>query len=295
MRRFMLPRHNRRMLRLAPSKEPLWRTPSSLQLGADPAIRVDDVTPWQESLLSALHDGIPDAMILPLAAASGAPAEDAAAFVEHISPALTFVRGRRQRTRVELPGELGVGETDALLGALDAVGLDVVSTTRWAQADPDPAVPVVIVAHRLVEPRRAARLMARDVTHLPIELAGDRVTVGPLVVPGVTACLACVHAHRRDADPAWPLLAAQMLERGTFRTDLALLWEAGILAGRLLSSPHPQTASVTVSAADVRRSWHGHRPHAECWCRSPEGIATSDEVVARSPATTTVTEFDRPA
>jgi hypothetical protein len=28
-------------------------------------------------------------------------------------------------------------------------------------------------------------------------------------VPGRTSCLRCAHLHRRDADPAWPLLAVQ--------------------------------------------------------------------------------------
>lgn len=283
------------MLRLSPSHSPLWRTPSSLQLGADPSIRIDDVTPWQESLLSALHDGIPDAMILPLARVSGAGPDDAADFVARISPALTVATGVRRRVRVELPAELAIDEADALAGALGVAGMEVVDTTRWARPDPDPAVPVIVVAHRLVEPRRAALLMAHDVTHLPIELAGDRVTIGPLVVPGTTGCLACRHAHRRDADPTWPLLAAQLLGRAAFRTDLALLWEAGIVAARLLAAPTPQPASVTLSAEAVRRSWHGHRPHAECWCRSPEGIATSGEDDVRSPATTTATAYDRPA
>ncbi len=283
------------MLRLAPSHAPLWRTPSSLQLGSEPGIRVDDVTPWQESLLSALHDGIPDAMILPLARVAGAPADAAAAFVARISPALTVGTPPRPRVCVELPADIDIGDADALTDALEVGGVEVVATTRWAQAHPDPTVPVIVVAHRLVEPRRAATLMARDVPHLPLELAGDRVTVGPFVIPGVTACLACTHAHRRDADPSWPLLAAQMLARGAMRTDRALLWEAGILAGRLVTGASPHAASVSVRSADVRRSWHGHRPHAECWCRSPEGIATSGEVATRSPATTTATAFDRPA
>lgn len=283
------------MLRLAPSHVPLWRTPSSLQLGADSGIRVDEVTPWQESLLSALHDGIPDAMILPLATVSGATPADAVAFVERITPALTVETARHRRARVEFPPDLGVGEGDALLGALEAVGLELVTTTRWAEPAPDPAVPVIVVAHRLVDPRRAALLMARDVPHLPVELTGDRVTVGPFVVPGVTACLACVHAHRRDADPAWPLLAAQMLERGAFRTDLALLWEAGVLAGRLVAGPSRPSASVTVSAADVRRQWHGHRPHAQCWCRSPGGTGTSGGDDGPTPATRRVRGSDRRA
>lgn len=45
--------------------------------------------------------------------------------------------------------------------------------------------------------------------HLPVRLTEGRAVVGPLVVPGATACLRCVDAHCTDADPAWPLLVRQ--------------------------------------------------------------------------------------
>lgn len=296
------------MLRLAPSHPPLWRSPSSLQLGVDPAVRLEEVTVWQETLLDALHDGIPDAMLLPLARTAGAPVDGAAEFVERISVALMPGASPLAPIRVELPAELGIAEEDALLGGLRASGHRVAQVTRWAPEDPDPSLPTVIVAHRLIDPRRAARLMAVDITHLGIELAGDRVTVGPLVVPGSTPCLACVHAHRRDRDPTWPLVAAQLLGRAAIPTDLALVWEASVLAGRMLRSPDAASASVSVSSASVRRRWRAHRPHDQCLCRSPErsagpsrrdgspgGTGTADEASARSPAPTSATAFARPA
>ena len=49
----------------------------------------------------------------------------------------------------------------------------------------------------------------QDLPHLNVALLGAVATVGPLVVPGRTSCLRCAHLHRRDADPAWPLLAVQ--------------------------------------------------------------------------------------
>jgi hypothetical protein len=39
---------------------------------------------------------------------------------------------------------------------------------------------------------------------------GETGVVGPLVVPGVTSCLRCADLHRRDTDPHWPRLAAQL-------------------------------------------------------------------------------------
>ena len=49
----------------------------------------------------------------------------------------------------------------------------------------------------------------QDLPHVHIGVLGDRAVVGPLVLPGRTSCLRCAHLHRRDADPAWPLLAVQ--------------------------------------------------------------------------------------
>ena len=34
--------------------------------------------------------------------------------------------------------------------------------------------------------------------------------VGPLVIPGRTACLSCLDLTRADRDPAWPLILAQL-------------------------------------------------------------------------------------
>lgn len=294
------------MLRLAPSHPPLWRTDSSMQLGPDGSVRVDDVAPWQEQLLDALTEGIPDAMLLPLARTLGANEADAARFVATIAGALAPAPATALPAQAEIPADISFAEADALAHGLRAGGLDAVSMTRWRHDAPDPALPMILVADRLVEPRRAGALLAADITHLPIELAGDRAVVGPLVVPGVTGCLTCLHAHRTDADESWPLVAAQLIGRERVRTDAGLVLEAAVLAARLLraasTGPVSATAlSVTLSCADVRRVWHAHRPHADCLCRSPERTATAAEDGAlRDPAsrpapTTTATAFARPA
>lgn len=278
------------MLRLAPSHPPLWRTASSLRLGADARTQLDDVTVWQEQLLDALVDGIPDAVLVPLATAYGADPAEVPGFIDRLGDALCPQRPAPLRVRVEVPGDLDAQARDALLGALESSDIEVESVAGWEPDTLDAALPVVTVAAHLVDPRRAARLMAADITHLPVLLAGDRVTVGPLVVPGQTACLACLHAHRTDDDPDWPLLAAQLLARPTADTARPLLIEAGLLAARLLrDTDAAPTRSVLVSAVTGRRRWHAHRVHPRCPCRSLEGIATADGAFPRSTAPTTPT------
>lgn len=287
------------MLRLAPSHPPLWRTASSLQLGADAAIRLDDIAHWQERLLDALREGIPDAMMLPLARSFGAPPRAAERFIARISGALTSHMSVPLDVQVEVPATLRFAESDALLHGLAAADVQLRSLTHWAQDDPDPRVPMIVVVHRLLEPRRAALLMASEIAHLPIELAGDRVHVGPLVIPGHTACLTCDHTRRTELDPSWPLLAAQMIGGEAPATDPALVIEAAVLAARLLRMPPDETPesslSVTVSSAHARRVWHVHRPHAQCSCRSPEGIAMVAEDAFPNVQTSSPTAFARRA
>ena len=56
---------------------------------------------------------------------------------------------------------------------------------------------------------RLDQRVSEGVTHLLLRFVEGRALVGPLVVPGATACLRCLDLHRADADPAWPLLVEQ--------------------------------------------------------------------------------------
>jgi hypothetical protein len=69
----------------------------------------------------------------------------------------------------------------------------VVLARAWAASDP-----LVAGLHR------------SGVPHLVAAVRGETGIVGPLVLPGRTSCLRCADLHRRDADPRWPRLAAQL-------------------------------------------------------------------------------------
>ncbi|MDO8306969.1 MAG: hypothetical protein Q7V58_01255 [Actinomycetota bacterium] len=86
--------------------------------------------------------------------------------------------------------------------AMSAAGLGAAASVREAN--------VAVVAER-GHPDVAALADhdLPDLPHLRIGVLGDRAVVGPIVVPGRTSCQRCAHLHRRDADPAWPLLAVQ--------------------------------------------------------------------------------------
>jgi hypothetical protein len=45
------------------------------------------------------------------------------------------------------------------------------------------------------------------IPHLLLNIVGETIAIGPLVVPGETSCLNCLYLHRKDLNPAWPKLA----------------------------------------------------------------------------------------
>ena len=81
-----------------------------------------------------------------------------------------------------------------------------------------PAVLRVLVA--VGEPDRSIVDAWRE-PHLVVRFVEGHAVVGPLVLPGETACLRCVDAHLSDGDPAWPLLLEQYARHGggTDRAD----------------------------------------------------------------------------
>lgn len=288
------------MLRLDPAFPPLWRSATTLQFGADAVAVIEDPQPWQERLIRELESGIPDAALDPVAMAFGAPEAAADAFVHRIARALVSPPPPALRVCLQTPDGFPRSRTAAVADALASAGFEVAAATWFAA--PGEAVhasaPVVVLAHHVVEPRRAAALMGSDVPHLPLVFTGTGAEIGPYIVPGRTACLACVAAHRRDVDPAWPHVAAQLLGRAAPVLSDALTVEAAIVAAHLISAAarnprRPRFHSLTLRDGSLHRSMRVHRPHAACRCRSLGGTATA--AAPEFPATTTATAFARPA
>ncbi|MGJ0223707.1 hypothetical protein ACQUZK_09930, partial [Streptococcus pyogenes] len=56
------------------------------------------------------------------------------------------------------------------------------------------------------------------------------VLVGPLVRPGVTACLRCLDLERSGRDPCWPTLAAQLTRTTPVAEETTLAATSSALA-----------------------------------------------------------------
>lgn len=79
-----------------------------------------------------------------------------------------------------------------------------------------------------------------DLPHLPVSVYRAHASIGPLVVPGRTPCLNCLHLQRCDTEPEWPHLVDQ--------------WRAA--ASAMAGDADPLLAShAAVSAVAMVRHW----------------------------------------
>ncbi len=135
---------------------------------------------------------------------------------------------------------------------------------------------VVVVGFGTLDPGITWRLMAEGVAHLPVIWGEASVTVGPLVLPGRTACWQCIDLARRDADHAWPLLVAQLVAAGTRNfveestlAGIAAALTVGHVLGVLDGRPptrHGVMTEIRLPGAEPQQSvW---QPHPECGCHT---------------------------
>lgn len=144
---------------------------------------------------------------------------------------------------------------------------------------PDGAADLVVLARPWAASDPLAAANDAQVPHLIATVRGDVGIVGPLVVPGVTGCLRCADLHRRDADPRWPRLAAQLTATdppasGATVTCLLTVATAAQQALAFLDgSAAPATLDATVELhppehRPLLRRWP---PHPACRCRREAG------------------------
>jgi len=120
----------------------------------------------------------------------------------------------------------------------------------------------------------AATLVQQRVPHLSVQTQAGRALVGPLVLPGRSSCLGCVHRHRADADPGWPAVARQ-LSRQSPRAPVTIWAIAACFAAAqvlelLDGASTPATVNGTVEwtpdgLSARRRTWP---EHPDCGCRA---------------------------
>jgi hypothetical protein len=144
---------------------------------------------------------------------------------------------------------------------------------------PLPRPDLVVIAPARAELLDDARaLVPIGTPHLLAEVRETTGIVGPLVLPGRTACLRCLDLTRTDLDPDWPALAAQLAQpsRGRTPCDAPLaVMVAAQAAMQVLAlvdgtvDPASVGGTLELTLPDWRwrrRSW---RLHPHCGCALP--------------------------
>ncbi|WP_406202895.1 hypothetical protein OH807_25415 [Kitasatospora sp. NBC_01560] len=123
----------------------------------------------------------------------------------------------------------------------------------------------------------ARQLLRGGIPHLYVGVVEETGVVGPLVVPGVSACGHCLVLAREDEDAAWPRLLAQLADDGPGRArtpacDAALATAVAGLAAlhvqlHLDGIPPPSVDGwCEVSAADGMARRLRLKGHPDCGC-----------------------------
>ncbi len=247
---------------LDPALPVLLRPDGAVQVGWSPRRAVlihppRGLTPTGlATLLRAMHSPVP---ISDLQRQAGAAAGELGDLVRKLMAAGVVTRDRRQRAvrsasiRVHGRGPL----SELLIDALRCSGARVKQSSQPHAAVTSAEADLVVLSDNLVaDPRMLRDLHSHGVAHLPVRVRDGIGLVGPLVIPGVTSCLSCADLHRRDRDPAWPAVAAQL--RDTVGVaDRATLLATAALA---LSQVNRVIGAVREPSADSGNSAPGPPP-----------------------------------
>ncbi len=298
-------------LRLDPALPLVWRTPEDLQVGAAAPVavfeRAGDV---EAGLIAALRHGVSLTTLVTIGSGLDASPERVHEVVERLAPAFvgepspSASRGDHGRAdaavrRTRTVAVDGTGPLADLIAAnLAAFGHFVLRLEPPAPGGapastdlPEPDL-VVIVAAWAVTPARHLPWLRRDLPHLAVVSDDAGIRVGPFVEPGRGPCLRCLDLAARDADAAWPVIAAQLAGRPAPADTSRLRFDAAALAATVVDDrfseqlegrPAPDAASSArhdLTAASVRFDRRGssgrrlaHAEHPACGCRAPAGIA----------------------
>lgn len=244
-------------LRLQPGLHVVRRDDHHVQVGLDPPWRVlapDE--PEVRRLLGDLAEGRP--------AAPGSPAA-------HRTLAALLEAGMLVAQHPPDEARQPAGHRVAV-HATREVHADLVRALRQVGCDPDPEAPVALVAAAGEVRRTEADQHQRDGRpHQLLSATARGWSVGPFVLPGATACLRCVDAHRAERDPRRALVVDQLAGRAVAPPDPLVATIAAAWAVRdlltFLEGGEPSTWSSTVELGpDLRPRRHPWRRHPHCGC-----------------------------
>ncbi|MEU3875020.1 MULTISPECIES: ThiF family adenylyltransferase [Streptomyces] len=172
------------------------------------------------------------------------------------------------------------------------------SWAREAEEGAEEAPALVIIAPRdglaayAPDPTAVEDLVALGTPHLYAGVLEATGVVGPLVLPGRSACAGCVELARADRDPAWPRMLAQWRSgrsSGVPSCDMAL---ATVVAGLTVARALAFLDGGPVAGAGVRLelalpgpAWDPRpvEPHPRCLCGAADFAPAENAGAASGP------------
>lgn len=143
-----------------------------------------------------------------------------------------------------------------------------------------PPTVVLLTSSRVSRTRAAQRYAAADIPVLEIVCGETCVAVGPLVVPGVTACLNCSVEEFRERDSGYDILAAQAAEHPPIECESTSARFAGVAAARDLLTFVESRESMFLNRQMLIRpgcewpEWRTIVRHPSCSCQDyPDYLA----------------------
>ncbi|GAA4819318.1 cyclodehydratase [Tomitella cavernea] len=268
----------------------LLRGDGTVQIGMSPALAVVVRPPdgFGPRCLAALLRQLDGSTRLDRALRrTGLPLAHAGPILDELTRAGLLTLGPEERVPRSMVTVHGAGPlADRLREHLPAIGVQV----RASGTHPDDEFAVeaaassvtILAGQAVVEPGIRRMLHEAAMPHLHVRLRDGSGVVGPVVLPGRTACLGCGDLHRRDRDPAWPRLMVQQMGRRGHGDAPTVMVTVGVTADLLrtylLAACRARTPAhgvptgcshqVEVGPGGTSVTAFPWLPHPECPCRA---------------------------
>lgn len=264
-----------------------------MQVGCDPARSVIIEPPgWVDT--SALQDllhsmRVPRAQsdVISEAVGLGLPAAAFTSLIDQLVSAELAYRphtdsGRKFRVRLHGAGPIA----DGLARTLRTAHFIIETSRRrpntgWGGVGMWRGGLVVLTDALVPDPALVATLMRHGTPHLAVRMRDDVGIVGPLVLPGLSSCLACADRYRHELDADWPLIAAQLVGLGGSGSASTLAATVAFAHAQIehvrdgwrrgehgVDKPAALDHTIEIRAADPRIHRREWPPHPLCDCTS---------------------------
>ena len=246
------------VLRINPSRMPLWRSPTELQLGlqAD-SPRLKDLTRAQERLIQMLYKGMPNSYLAE--AGKNLVIDNPQQIVDAVGAALMevtfpqvdeeFVKrnfaeicraqatynhsgesiiAQRKIRSVFVSNKIGCGQL--IVEAMNNSGVGFTDSDIANEYDF-----AILIGNLVLPPSSYTHWLNSMIPHVAVIFDHDGVTISPVIETGKTPCLTCFHEQQILKDSAWPEIASQLLfSEQKFDDSTSRLFAAAIATQRTL-------------------------------------------------------------